>query len=875
MRNRGLAFKIIFSIFASMFVVFVIIFSYNYSVSRSMIEKNLRENARLLALNTANHIEQVLSVVQKTPTNLAHVLEKNIYSKDQIIQFLRLIIINNTEVYGTAVAFEPHMFGVGEQPLAPYVFRKNGKDTLTYLGGRSYDYFKYDWYQLPKELGHATWSEPYFDEGGGNLIMSTYSVPLYRTVNGKKEFIGVVTADVPLDWLQKIVSSIKVYESGYGFMISKTGCLVTHPKKEVIMNETIFSIAEEQKSPQLRDIGRQMISGKSSLGEMEYHNITNGKLSWIFYAPITTSGWSIGLVIPVDELMADINKLNMTVFFLAIGGSLVLFIIIILIARSIISPLRTLTVAAGEFAGGNFEVALPAIRSKDEIGKLTYSFEYMQKTLKQTITDLRDASEKLQISNEKLEEYSKTLEEKVAQRTSELSVKNDQLNMAFDDVKTLSEIGKKISSTLDMTEIQEIAFESVNTIMDATSFLIMLYNEPEQRLECSMSIEKSQIVQPFTISLDETDRLAVISARNRQPIFMNDVEADYSKYVQTRTKPLPGECVSSLIYIPLLAKERLIGVISVQSFTKNAYSQYHFDILNNLATYIATAMDNAFAYDAINRAHHNLKDTQALLVQAEKMASLGQLTAGIAHEIKNPLNFVNNFSELSAELTKELNDEIETQKEKMDGSSLKYIKELLADLTSNVTKISEHGKRADSIVKGMLLHSRGKAGEMQLTDLNALLDEYIKLAYHGMRAQDTKFNIKIETDFDATLGSIAVVPQDISRVFLNIVNNACYSTNEKKIEQGDKFTPVLTVSTKKTDSRVEIRIRDNGKGIPQEILDKIFNPFFTTKPAGKGTGLGLSLSYDIVMNEHKGDFKVNSEVGEFAEFIITIPTTLK
>ena len=875
MRNRGLAFKIIFSIFASMSVVFVIIFSYNYSVSRSMIEKNLRENARLLAFNTANHIEQVLSVVQKTPTNLANVLEQNSYSKDQIIQFLRLIIKNNPEIYGTGVFFEPHIYDKNGQPFGPYVYRENNKDTLKYLGGASYNYFTYDWYQLPKELGHATWSEPYYDEGGGNLVMSTYSVPLYRTVNGKKEFIGVIGADIPLDWLKKIVGSIKVYESGYGFMVSQTGTMITHPRKDVIMNETIFSIAEEQKSPQLREIGRQMISGKSSLAEMEYHNITNGKLSWIFYAPITTSGWSVGLVIPVDELLADVNKLNIMVLFLAIGGSLVIFVIIILIARSIIRPLRTLTVAAGEFAGGNFHVALPVYKNKDEIGKLTQSFAYMQNTLKQTITDLRDASEKLKVSNEKLEEYARTLEEKVAQRTSELSSKNDQLNMAFGDVKMLSEIGKKVSSTLELAQIHEIAYESVNSIMDAKSFLIMLYNESEQQLEYKIFTDKSQNLQPFAISMTETDRLMVLCAKNREPIFMNDVETEYRNYVPTRTKPMSGESVSSLIYIPLLVKERLIGVISVQSFMKNAYTQYQFDLLNNLATYIATAMDNAFAYETIHRANKELKEAQTQLVQAEKMASLGQLTAGIAHEIKNPLNFVNNFSELSAELTKELGQELETQKDRMDEKSLKYIKELLADLESNVTKINEHGKRADSIVKGMLLHSRGKAGEMQLTDLNALLDEYIKLAYHGMRAQDTKFNIKIETNFDPALGSIAVVPQNISRVFLNIVNNACYSTYEKKNERGDKYAPVLAVSTKKIGDKVEIRIRDNGKGIPQEIIDKIFNPFFTTKPAGKGTGLGLSLSYDIVVKEHKGELKVNSEVGEFAEFIITIPTTLK
>ncbi len=362
---------------------------------------------------------------------------------------------------------------------------------------------------------------------------------------------------------------------------------------------------------------------------------------------------------------------------------------------------------------------------------------------------------------------------------------------------------------------------------------------------------------------------------NREPIFTNDVEMEYGKFVPANAAAgHRGESIRSLIFIPLVAKDRLIGIVSVQSYAKNAYAQYHFDILSNLATTIATAIDNAFAYDTINRAHQKLKDAQAQLVQAEKMASLGQLTAGIAHEIKNPLNFVNNFSELSADLTRELAEELAKQAERIDAGSLQTIKDLLADIESNVTKINAHGKRADNIVKGMLLHSRGKTGEMQPTDLNMLLDEYVKLAYHGMRAQDTKFNVKIETDFDPSLGQINVVPQDISRVFLNIVNNACYSTNEKKAERGDRYSPTLSVSTKKTDGFVRITVRDNGKGIPRDVLDKIFNPFFTTKPVGKGTGLGLSLSYDIIVNEHKGSLTVNSEIGEFAEFIITIPTTL-
>jgi signal transduction histidine kinase len=260
----------------------------------------------------------------------------------------------------------------------------------------------------------------------------------------------------------------------------------------------------------------------------------------------------------------------------------------------------------------------------------------------------------------------------------------------------------------------------------------------------------------------------------------------------------------------------------------------------------------------------NLKSTQSQLIHSEKMASLGELTAGIAHEIKNPLNFVNNFSEISSELL----DEIKEELEKNDKEEVLAI---LENLKQNLEKINQHGKRADSIVKGMLLHSRGSSGEKTPTDINELLEQYVNLAYHGMRAQDKEFNIKIEREYDKTLEKINVVPQDISRVFLNIINNACYAANEKKKKSGSDFSPTLKVSTKNLKDKFEIRIVDNGNGIPSEILDKIFQPFFTTKPTGEGTGLGLSLSYDIITQEHGGTLKLDKEVSDGASFIITLP----
>jgi len=266
-----------------------------------------------------------------------------------------------------------------------------------------------------------------------------------------------------------------------------------------------------------------------------------------------------------------------------------------------------------------------------------------------------------------------------------------------------------------------------------------------------------------------------------------------------------------------------------------------------------------------------LKDARKQLEECEKMATLGQLTAGIAHEIKNPLNFIKNFSELTLELVQELNVEIGKIAKSIDPTEVEFLNGILADMSGNLIKISDHGKRADSIIRGMLLYAHGKSGERVPTDINAMLAEFVGLAYQGLRASDNTFNIKIEHDYDHSIGMISVVQQDIGRVFLNLINNACYATHQKKKAHPNGYGPVLKTSTKNLGDQVEIRIRDNGNGIPPLLTEKIFNPFFTTKPAGSGTGLGLSISFDIIVNQHHGDIKVETVEGEFAEFIIRLP----
>jgi two-component system, NtrC family, sensor kinase len=267
---------------------------------------------------------------------------------------------------------------------------------------------------------------------------------------------------------------------------------------------------------------------------------------------------------------------------------------------------------------------------------------------------------------------------------------------------------------------------------------------------------------------------------------------------------------------------------------------------------------------ALQKSFEELKSTQALLIQAEKMASLGELTAGIAHEIQNPLNFVNNFSEVSQELISEMNDELAV-------GNYDFAKEIASDIEQNLVKILHHGKRADAIVKGMLQHSRTGSGVKELTDVNVLAEEYLRLSYHGLRAKDRTFNADIKTDFDKTLPKVAVVAQDIGRVILNLITNAFYAVNERKRRGIDGYKPTVTVQTRALVGKAEITVKDNGDGIPDDIKNKIFQPFFTTKPTGEGTGLGLSLSYDIV-KAHGGELKVESKAGEGSEFTIHLPS---
>lgn len=389
-KKQRLAVRLSLLILASTTFIFLAAFGYNYWASRQLVLKNVEENTRNLTHTAINKIEIALSSVEKPPQYLAAFLESFHYSKADLLRQIEQVVDRNSEIFGSTVAFEPYAFDGSSQYFAPYYFRDKGQVKLSYLGGKNYQYFTWDWYLIPKEIGKALWSEPYFDEGGGDIIMSTYSVPFYRDVQGTRTFTGMVTADMSLEWLVDIISQLSIYKTGYAFLISNNGVFVAHPDKSLIMHESIFSLAEAAGNPGLRKIGRSMIQGKAGFVSMEGH--LTGQKSWMYYAPLPSVGWSIGVIIPESELFGDIQKLNRTVLLIGVAGFIFLFLVVVLISSTITRPLHDLARTTTEIARGSLDMALPLSRRNDEVGDLTRSFEDMRLALKEYISNLKETT---------------------------------------------------------------------------------------------------------------------------------------------------------------------------------------------------------------------------------------------------------------------------------------------------------------------------------------------------------------------------------------------------------------------------------------------------------------------------------------------------
>ena len=430
-------------------------------------------------------------------------------------------------------------------------------------------------------------------------------------------------------------------------------------------------------------------------------------------------------------------------------------------------------------------------------------------------------------------------------------------------------------STFDLQTVLQTLVESAARLCDADKTIITRQkNGVFYRAEAyGFSREFLDYVRTIPIQPERGSAFGRALLEGRA-VHIPDVMAD-PEYTSVEMQRL-GD-YRSVLAVPMLREGVPIGVLNLTRSDMRPFTEKQIELASTFADQAAIAIENVRLFESVEartrelaKSLEDLRATQDRLVQTQKLASLGQLTAGIAHEIKNPLNFVNNFSVVSSELIDELQDSL---KGPLDEKVRAEINELANTLRGNLDKVVQHGKRADAIVKNMLLHSREGSGEHRPVDINALVEESLNLAYHGARAEKQGFNISLQRSFDPTAGEVDVFPQDITRVLLNLISNGFYAATKRKQADSDGYEPILAVATKNLGDRVEIRIRDNGIGIPPEVKEKMFNPFFTTKPAGEGTGLGLSISHDIVVKQHSGAIEVDTQLGEFTEFKIILPRT--
>jgi GAF domain-containing protein/sensor histidine kinase YesM len=451
----------------------------------------------------------------------------------------------------------------------------------------------------------------------------------------------------------------------------------------------------------------------------------------------------------------------------------------------------------------------------------------------------------------------------------EVQARSKELAQSVEELRALGEVSQTVNSTLELETVLSTIVTKAVQLSGTEAGAIYVFDEVQRELHLRATYGMDQeLIDALTqrrVSLDETTVAQALA--QREPVQIADLKQQPSSALY---EIILYAGFRALLVAPLLRGEEIVGLLVVRRRAPGAFPQNTIDLIKTFAAQSAVAIENAHLFKNVETSLEDLRTTQDRLVQTQKLASLGQLTAGIAHEIKNPLNFVNNFSGVSVELIDELRQELEGVN--VGPKARAAIAELTDTLRDNLDKVVQHGKRADAIVKNMLLHSREGSGEHRPVDINALVEEALNLAYHGARAEKQGFQINIERSFDPATGQVDVFPQEITRALLNLISNGFYAAAKRKEQDhSDGYEPTLTASTKNLGDRAEITIRDNGTGIPPEVKEKMFNPFFTTKPAGEGTGLGLSITHDIIVKQHSGFIEVDSQPGQYTEVRIVLP----
>jgi len=459
---------------------------------------------------------------------------------------------------------------------------------------------------------------------------------------------------------------------------------------------------------------------------------------------------------------------------------------------------------------------------------------------------------------------------------SELRQRTEELDRSVGELRALGEVSQAVNSTLDLEKVLSTIVANAVQLSGTEAGAIYGYDEwtQEFRLRATYGMDQGLIgaLTRHHIGFDEPN--VALAFAQREPIQIADLKEETRSELND---VILRAGYRARLVAPLLRGDEVVGMLVVRRKMAGEFTQNTIDLIKTFAAQSALAIQNARLFDNVEartreltKSLEDLRTAQDRLVQTQKLASLGQLTAGIAHEIKNPLNFVNNFSSVSIELIDELREALDGAL--LDGKLRAEINEIADMLQSNLDKVVQHGKRADAIVKNMLLHSRQGSGEHRPVEINTLVEESLNLAYHGVRAEKPGFEITLERSFDPAAGEVDLFPQEITRVLLNLISNGFYAATKRKAEaNGGDYEPTVTAATKNLGDSVEISIRDNGTGISPEVKEKMFNPFFTTKPAGEGTGLGLSISHDIIVKQHGGSVAVDTKSGEFTEIRIVLP----
>jgi signal transduction histidine kinase len=690
-----------------------------------------------------------------------------------------------------------------------------------------------------KALG--TWFSPVYFRKGSEPYMT---VAIARA--GKNA--GVTVAEINLKLIWDVITALKIGQGGYAYVVDQHGRLIAHPDISLVLRDTDLSHL-----PQVADSLTTAPATQAVPATAMVAKSIEGRSVLTAHAAISPLGWMVFVEVPLSEAFAPLYGAAWRTGLVLVLGLRAAPLAALVLARRMTGPIRSLQAGAARIGAGELDRRID-IHTGDELEGLADQFNSMAANLHKSYAEL---------------------EQKVEERTAELSEALDQ------QTATAEVLGVINSSPGDLAPVFDAMLDKATRLSEAAFGILWTYDG--ERFQAVAFHDVPPAYVEFLRDPQLPGPVAPLGRVARGEAFAHVSDLAAEEYHE-RAGLLVRQGLSlggfrTVLAVPLRKDASRLGAITIYRREVQPFSDKQIALLQNFAAQAVIAMENARlisetreARDDAETALQNLKAAQANLIQAEKMASLGQLTAGIAHEIKNPLNFVNNFASLSVELLDELKETTAPALSALDKDKRADVDDTMELLTGNLEKIAEHGKRADNIVKSMLEHSRGVSGERREVDLNQLVDEALNLAYHGARAQDQTFNITLERDYASTLRPIELAPQEMTRVFLNLFGNGFYATNKRARENGDgSFRPSLTVATRETANAVEVRVRDNGTGIPPEIKDKLFQPFFTTKPTGEGTGLGLSISYDIVTQQHGGTITVESEPGSFTEFTIRLP----